>query len=434
MITSANPLNRTIIDIKRAEFFESLETYISLSNSSGKMMSLILIDIENFDQTAQDFGYKTSETFFQAVYTKIEVLAKFVNCVFRLGESTIGLILPVIENKNMLVLAANKILEELKDTLECDGLPIKAILRIGMAVNEEKSVKSEALFKHANQFLNAARKQHKSFLINSMEFDHLDEIENFAEKFTYALNNSLFELYYQPKTHLGSGKHRHAEALLRWKLDGDTYISPEDIIRHAEKSIEHNFNLTKWVINSALRQLKAWLDQDQNISISINISASLIHRKDVVTMISDSLNIWSVPPERLTLEITETAFMTNKEQSHENLNRIRDLGVALSIDDFGTGYSSLSYFKDIPAQELKIDKSFIFNLLESSENKVLVILMIKIAHAFSLKVVAEGVETAACYDHLKELGCDYAQGYYIAKPKPASEFLEWLQENQSLAN
>lgn len=423
-------MKNSIIPIKREEFFDSLETYCSLSKSSGKLMALILIHVDNFSQVTQEYDYKTSESFIKLLFSKIEVLAKFYNCAFRINDSTFALILPVIESQNMLPLAANKILKEIQAQVLINEKFFTAKPSLGMSVNEPSKPSSENVYKHTEQLLLLAQEKGESFVL-TIDSDQVKKIDNFSEKFRSALANNAFELYYQPKKNLQTGKVSQVEALLRWALDETGFINPEDIIREAEKSNENNFNLTKWVVNTALRQLKSWRDENIDMSVSINISASLIHRFDMITMIQDALKIWSIAPHLLTIEITETAFMTNKEQCHENLKNIRNRGIELSIDDFGTGYSSLSYFKQIPANELKIDKSFILNLIDSKEDRKLVRLMVAIARTFQLRVVAEGIENKTTYNFLKEIGCDYAQGYYIAKPMPADALAAWWLANDS---
>jgi diguanylate cyclase (GGDEF)-like protein len=412
--------------IKRNEFFESVDTYLALSNSNKKMMALILVSIDNLGEINQDFGFKKGEFAIQHSFSKLEVLAKFVNCVFRISDDLLAVILPVIEHKNLLHLAASKIVNELKNEILTDNISLHPEVSLGLAVNEHEQCDVEELYNIAAYSLNASKLSQRPYLIDAKSDQAQDTIERFSERFLHALNHNEFELYYQPKSDLLTRKHEHVEALLRWKVDASQFVSPETIIQYAEKTLENNFKLSKWVFNTALRQLNAWIDQDKPLNVSVNLSATLIHRDDLIIAIEDALNIWSVPAELLTIEITETAFMNNSSQCQRNLNRLRESGINLSIDDFGTGYSSLTYFKQIPANELKIDKSFILNLMDSEEDRNLVRFVIQMAHLFKLKVVAEGVEDKATLDFLLELGCDYAQGFYIARPVPAEDFIEWL--------
>jgi EAL domain-containing protein (putative c-di-GMP-specific phosphodiesterase class I) len=160
----------------------------------------------------------------------------------------------------------------------------------------------------------------------------------------------------------------------------------------------------------------------------VNVHAGLVANPDLPSLLRDALVIWGVDAGRVTVEITESAFIEDKDSGFDNLLKLRELGVNLSIDDFGTGYSSLSYFKHIPAAELKIDKSFVSSMQEDPQDLELVKIMIHIAHRFGLTVVAEGVEDRASVDLLRDLGCDYGQGYFFSRPLPADEFEEWLRE------
>ncbi len=409
--------------IQRNDFFHSLESYASQAKSSDKIMALILVDIENFSRINLQFGYQTGELFIHKIFQKMEGLAKLENCAFRISDSVLALILPVIESENLLVLAANKILSELKVEMECNNYMIMPTPRVGMSASD--AVNAEVIFKEAKEYLAAAQETGQEFVLH-LDKEELDEIESFPEKFYSALTQNQFELYYQAKKNFSTEGTKHVEALLRWKIEDNLFVPPEKIINEAEKSTENNFNLTKWVVNRALRQVKVWQEENLQLCVSVNVSATLIHRSDFITMIKDALAIWGVEPESLMIEITETAFMAKKDLCHENLQTLKKMGIRLSIDDFGTGYSSLSYFKEIPASELKIDKAFILNLTQSKEDQKLVRLMIEIAHSFNLLVVAEGIESLEAYEFLKELGCDYGQGFFIAKPVNARQFTDWL--------
>jgi EAL domain-containing protein (putative c-di-GMP-specific phosphodiesterase class I) len=178
-----------------------------------------------------------------------------------------------------------------------------------------------------------------------------------------------------------------------------------------------------------MRQAKDWQDT-MDIQIAVNIQASLVASPDLHGLVKDSLAIWGVSPDKFALEITEGGFIEDKESGFNNLLNLRELGTTLSIDDFGTGYSSLSYFKHIPADELKIDKSFIDNLIDGGHDLELVKIMIYIAHQFGLTVVAEGVEDRATCELLKALGCDYLQGYYFSKPLSVDNYEAWMRENK----
>ena len=185
-------------------------------------------------------------------------------------------------------------------------------------------------------------------------------------------------------------------------------------------------SITWWTINAALRLIKDWPDTFVPLKVAVNLSAKVLRDPDLVDSVRSALSIWDTEHHRLTLEITESALMEDMSTSFITLDELKSLGVNISIDDFGTGYSSMAYFKYIPANELKIDQSFVRYMLENSMDEHIVKTVIEMAHGFDIDVIAEGVENKETYEALKELGCNIAQGYYLAKPMPQEQFIDWL--------
>ena len=182
------------------------------------------------------------------------------------------------------------------------------------------------------------------------------------------------------------------------------------------------------MLNSALREAADWPKHWGELSVSVNVTPKVIDRVDLPGMILGALGMWDTAPERLFVEVTEGAIMANPEASLKVLKQLRELNVHVSIDDFGTGYSSLAYFKNIPADELKIDKSFVINMLEDAGDKQIVRAVLELARGFGLTVTAEGVEDARTATALSALGCDRLQGYYFSRPLPQRAFIAWLNE------
>ncbi|HEY9135941.1 MAG TPA: EAL domain-containing protein, partial [Pseudomonadales bacterium] len=242
-----------------------------------------------------------------------------------------------------------------------------------------------------------------------------------------ALTKNTMELFYQPKVDLRSGKPTHAEALVRWTSPSSGPISPLIFVPIIEQ-IGRMEDLTKWAVNTALRQLKEWPSLWGDLSVAVNVCPSLVDDPELLSFVSNAITIWDVDPSRLTLEITEGSIIQDPESSFSNLSNIKNKGVKISIDDFGTGYSSLAYFKNIPANELKIDKSFVFHMLENEGDKHITHVISDLAHKFNLSVVAEGVETKEILYALIDAHCDYAQGFYFSKPLPQGQFIEWLNK------
>jgi EAL domain-containing protein (putative c-di-GMP-specific phosphodiesterase class I) len=238
------------------------------------------------------------------------------------------------------------------------------------------------------------------------------------------------ETYFQPQVDIRSGRPTGAEALLRCRDDNGDFISPEVVVEAAERM--HLLNdITYVIMNAALRHCVEWRRLIPNPNVSVNVSLSTLLDPDFIDSVVSILGLWGAEPGNLTIEITESTFMADPDRSFEVMSELKDMGISVAVDDFGTGYSSLSYFKSIPARELKIDRSFVMNMVRDLVDQKLVRTVINLAHEFDLKVVAEGVEDEASLQMLMELGCDIAQGYFFGKPMPAAQFQTWLQGHTS---
>jgi sensor c-di-GMP phosphodiesterase-like protein len=249
---------------------------------------------------------------------------------------------------------------------------------------------------------------------------------NLERRLDDAMRTGDLEVHYQPKIDLRDDKIIGAEALMRWFEPEIGQVSPDVFIEVAE-STGQIIDLTHFAVQRVCRQASEWLAAIGDLNIAINITPSIILDTEIIDVLRNATSIWGIEPGALTLEVTENALMTDRKMSHQVLTGIRKFGSRVSIDDFGTGYSSLSYLKEIPADELKIDRTFVMGMLSDQGDYKIVKHTIEIAKSFGLSVVAEGVETAEMLEELKKLGCDYAQGYFICKPVPADEFERFLK-------
>ncbi|WP_257283391.1 EAL domain-containing protein [Endozoicomonas sp. SESOKO1] len=242
-----------------------------------------------------------------------------------------------------------------------------------------------------------------------------------------AIDDNQFVLYYQPKVLLKSGRMISVEALTRWHHPQVGVISPVHFIPMMESSGLIAPMTTK-MIELALDQIRIWRAQERNIAVGINLSAAVLTNTNLPDMLIGKMRDLSIPPELLTLEITESSLIQNAALSLETLARLKLNGFSLSIDDFGTGYSSMQQLNRIPFSELKIDRSFVSNACNDKAHKAIVEANISLAHKLNMQTVAEGVETLESWQLLNELNCDQAQGYFIARPMPADEIPRWEQE------
>jgi EAL domain-containing protein (putative c-di-GMP-specific phosphodiesterase class I) len=258
------------------------------------------------------------------------------------------------------------------------------------------------------------------FYSGTMSLRSLERLE-LENGLRYALQRDQLELYYQPQIDIATQRMVCVEALLRWNHPERGKIPPDKFIPLAEEC-GLIASLGEWVLTTACRQIKEWQDKfDDQLSIAVNVSSQQFFHSDVAEIVLKAVFEASLKPSSLTLELTETILMNDVEETIATLMKLRDAGTSLAMDDFGTGYSSLSYLKRLPLDTLKIDRSFVMDLENNSDDAAICAAIIAMAHNLDLKVIAEGVETQEQLNYLRDQGCDEIQGFLISKPLPASE-------------
>lgn len=413
--------------INRADFILALSNAVAGARDELSNLGILLIDITNLSRINRNHSYQTGDLILASAYGQLLSVSKLPNSVFRVGDHRFAFILQGLSNPAFIALAINRVQRLLEQELFIDADMIGAELKIGIAINREGRRDPMAMLALAESSL-AYMKLGGSHRLEEYIGDESDEPVDYQleRRFLQALQDNEFELYFQPKVHLATGRVNNAEALLRWFPQGMDAVSPEMVVELAD-SMGRSFELTKWVVHRGLSHVRDWQDS-LAIRVALNIQPSLVSNPDLPSLLHDAIAIWSVDPDKVTIEITESGIIEDVNTGFENLLRLRDLGLNLSIDDFGTGYSSLSYFKQIPAKELKIDRSFVSSMMADEQDLELVKIMIQIAHQFDMAVVAEGVEDREALDKLRELGCDYGQGYYFCKPLAPDEFEQWVAQ------
>jgi diguanylate cyclase (GGDEF)-like protein len=417
--------------IERELFIRLLGQAVEAAGKDASHLGLLLIDLSNLARINHHHGYEAGDLVLKTAFEQLLGISKLPDTVFRVGSHRFAFILPDLGNPAFIALAMNKVQRLLKTELHGDSSMISADIKIGLAINRQGARDVMAMLALAEGSLSHVKlggtQRIEDILGEDNEEAHNLQLE---QHFMEALQDNDFELHFQPKIDLRSGRVSGAEALLRWQTHEGRWISPEIVVELAETK-GRAYDLSKWVVHRAMRQLKDW-QGSMDISMAVNVPASLVGNSDLSSLLHDAIAIWGVDPARVTVEITESAIIEDKQSGFDNLLKIKDRGIKLSIDDFGTGYSSLSYFKHIPAAELKIDKSFVQSMMTDSQDLELVKIIIYIAHQFGLNVVAEGVEDKASLDMLRELGCDFIQGYYFSSPLPREEFESWVHHWEGL--
>ena len=297
---------------------------------------------------------------------------------------------------------------------------------VGVAIYPEHGVNTASLVRHAQVAADMPEALDHAISFYRPEHDQYNTRRlMMVSELKYAIEQDHLELFFQPKLDLKTKQIMGLEALVRWHCEGYGLVGPDEFIALAEETGQIK-SLTRWVIQAALFAQKNFKQQGYDYSMSINISALNLHESDLIVFLKEQIYHSGIEPQKVCLELTETSMMTNPLEAIEVLERVRRLGIFVSIDDFGAGYSSLTYLKRLPAKFLKIDQSFVVDMLRDSDDRAIIQGIIELAKVFNLSVIAEGVETPEHAEQLLALGAFRAQGYGIAKPMPISKLLSWL--------
>lgn len=415
----------------RKSLFSELDKFLESHRTDGKKLAILLINLNHFRKINIAYGFSSGDELLQQFSERLRKLARKNDYIARMGSSEFVLVLPEILNEGHAILAANKLLSSLDEPFELNLCKHKSTADMGVAIYPDHSEDMQGLLQKAEIALMDARKGIQPYSIYSNNSKEVDinawdievELEN-------AQDRDEFEIYFQPQISLQTGELFGAEALVRWNNKERGFVRPDIFIPLAEQTGQIH-DITWWTINAALRLINDWPEKNSALKVAVNISTKVLLDPGLVDSVRSALQIWRIDHSRLTLEITESALMEDMSTSFIALDELKALGLNISIDDFGTGYSSMAYFKYIPADELKIDQSFVCYMLENSMDQHIVKTVTEMAHGFGIKVVAEGVENKETLDALNELGCDIAQGYYLAKPMPQEKFIVWLIDYRS---
>jgi EAL domain-containing protein (putative c-di-GMP-specific phosphodiesterase class I)/GGDEF domain-containing protein len=393
-------------------------------NSSNKHVGLLILKPIQLQDIYASLGFSAGTKVFSNIQSAAKnVLAKN-DVVLHLDDGKIAIILGSLDHPNHALLAANKLRNACEQNVDLGGRELALRLRVGIAILQQPGETPESVLQRAELALREADESDQSVVMRGEpETDLVLRDWEIEKGLSSALSNGDLELFFQPKIDVCSQALCGAEGLLRWEQMG---LTPDAFIPVAEKTGQIT-KLTRFALQSAVRQLAEWPQFLNEIGVAVNLSATDLNRGDLPGIINGALEIWSINPKRLTLEVTETALMEDPIAAHAILMAIRELGCRVSIDDFGTGYSSLAYFKKIPADELKIDKSFVFSMLTDAADRSIVNHVIGLAHSFGLQVVAEGVENQETLECLTEMNCDYVQGFHFSKALPTDDFVEWAK-------
>ena len=418
----------TLTDLaNRTALHTHLAKAIQVARARRESLGLLIMDLNDFRQINDCLGHQNGDILLIQVAGRLRTTLWDSDLVARLGGDEFAVLLPRLAAGEHIKIVVQKIVQTLEAPFMVGGVPIDVQAAIGIALHPDHGDDADTLLRRADMAMYAAKAGHQSYAIYDPATDRTDaqQLALIAE-LREAIHADQLVLYYQPKISLQTGCVKGMEALVRWPHATRGMILPDDFIPMAEHTGLVN-PLTTWVLGNALRQTRLWRKAGYGLSISVNLSARNLQQPDIVTEIQDLVHGGGVPPAALTLEVTESAIMVDPQRAHAILAELRAFGLRISIDDFGIGHSSLAYLKELPVDQLKVDKSFVMDFTDK-RNAAIVRSTIDLAHNLGLQVTAEGVEDELTLGALKAFGCDEAQGYHIGRPMPVAAISVWLKE------
>ncbi|MEO7557691.1 MAG: GGDEF domain-containing phosphodiesterase [Gammaproteobacteria bacterium] len=359
-------------------------------------------------------GYDAGDQLLQQIGSRLKSILRGRDIPGFISRNELACILPSITSEGYIILAAHKILRTLEEPFMLAGRPVFINVSLGISHYPELGKDAGNLLKQANVAMHEAKHNNSPYIIYQAQHDLLSQLQfEIHTDLSSAIHNSELFLCYQPQMDLRTGQISGTEALLRWNNAARDNISPSAIISVAENTGLISA-LTAWVFNAALRQQSLFRRAGMDLSISVNFSARNLAEPELPTFVTQVLETWDVPPDKVVIEITERTMIEDEKRSLAALSKLKDIGIRLSLDDFGTGYASMSHLRKMPVDEIKVDISFVKDMLFVKDDERIVRSIIALGRNFDLEVVAEGVENKATMDKLLDLGCDKIQGNYIS--------------------
>ncbi|HEX4564928.1 MAG TPA: bifunctional diguanylate cyclase/phosphodiesterase, partial [Solirubrobacteraceae bacterium] len=389
-------------------------------------VAVLLIDLDGFTEINNTLGDRTGNQLLRNVGERLRAMLGGDAFVARLGADEFAVLCTRTGGIEGALEKASAVHSSLETPLILGGVAVNVDANVGVAVGEAQET-PEAFIQRADAALARAKVHHSRVEVHSAERDSFDTSRLILlGQVRHALEREEFTLHYQPKLDLKTGRALTAEALLRWQHPTRGMLMPATFMALIEQTALISATTT-WVLTRALRQMVRWGELGLDIGVAVNLSARNLVEDELPAKIAALLREHRIEPDRLTIEVTETATMTDPERAVKLLNALRTVGVRVSIDDFGTGNASITYLTRLPASELKVDRSLVAGICESARAEAIMRSTVDLAHYLDLTAVAEGIERADVLERLTELGCDAGQGYLFAKPMPAGELVAWLE-------
>jgi diguanylate cyclase (GGDEF)-like protein len=402
-----------------------------LDGQRGRRQALLVLDVAKFKEVNDSLGHHVGDQLLVGVGARLSEHMRAGDLLARLGSDEFAVLLDDAGRDEAVDLAIG-LRAALDEPFALQNIALHSSVSIGIALFPDDSQDLVALLSKADAAMYKAKTSSPGHHVYSAA-DDADDAGRLrtVEELRTALTSDQLVVYYQPKIDLDTSEVHSVEALVRWEHPTRGLLYPDAFLSLVEDSGLMPA-LTHAVLALALDQVAGWRRHGQELTVAVNLSASCLVDDNLPDQVTAMLAARGVPPSGLQLEITEEFLMSDRDRARSILARLRDSGVQISVDDYGTGYSSLSYLLDLPIDELKLDRSFVFPMADDARAAALVASTIALAHSLNLRIVAEGVETSVVFSELRRLGCDQAQGYFMSRPVSAVELDHWLSNRPEL--
>jgi diguanylate cyclase (GGDEF)-like protein len=413
----------------QALFYDRIESaFRESSGQSNASFAILLLNIENLKEIQDTLGPTSTDLVIKQMATRLESWATKKHSIARIDSGNFAFLLSDCD-KDKAESLAKSLIKAIEPNFIINALKLTLHPSIGISVYPNDGDDADMLFQRAGIAVVFANKSPAGYSLYTTNMDeHSPKRLTMMGELKKALDKRELELYFQPKLNIKSRKLLGVEALMRWKHHEHGFISPEEFIGIAERS-RLIIELTAWVIEDAFSACAEFHKMGHDIKISINLSMKDLLNPELPDLVAGLTAKIGIDPSWVIFEITEGSIMTDPTRALIIVERLKSMGFDFSIDDFGTGYSSMAYLKRLPVSELKIDKSFVLDMMTNENDAIIVQATIGLAHNLGLTVTAEGVEDEKALQMLDKMGCDIAQGYFFSRPLPKTELLSWMQKN-----
>jgi diguanylate cyclase (GGDEF)-like protein len=406
---------------------------IAQADRDKTAVAVLFLDLDNFKQVNDSLGHNYGDLLLVRVVERLRSGLRETDTISRQGGDEFVVLLPHLHDLRVVGSIAQNIIELFAEPFEIESYSINTTFSIGVSIYPHDAQEFDTLLRDADTALYQAKDSGRDtyrFFSEKMNVDAQEQL-HLQGQLRNAVRNHEFLLHYQPQIEIESGRIVGAEALVRWQHPELGLILPGRFIPLAERS-GLIVPMGEWVLNEACRQAQRWREEGMPMLMAVNLSALQFRRGNLLETVGNALKTSGLPAELLELELTESILLQDIDVAIRTLHSLKEMGVKLSIDDFGTGYSSLSYLKRLAVNKLKIDQTFVRDMVDDADSAAIVRAVIQLGHTLQLTVIAEGVENDGQLAFLRNYGCDEVQGYLFSRPVPEEEFVRLFDRNGEL--